>query len=474
MKKSLANGFKWNLIDTFVSNATNLIGMVVLSRLIEPKDFGMMAMLIIFIALSEILINSGFSQALVQKNKNVTNRDCNTVFTVNFIASILLYIFFYLSSSKIAYFYDIPELSFVIKVFFLTFILNSFSLVPKALFSIQYDFLPQSLINIISTVIGMSISVIAAFYGFGYWALVINPLLKSAASSILFLIVSNWKPILKIDKESFKELFFYGSKLMVASILNVLTLNLHNVFIGRYFNSSTLGYYTQSNNLSNIISKNITLIVQKLSFPMISSIKEDDTKVIESFRKFLLIVSFVSLPLLFGFASISKEFVYIVLGEKWLPMVDSLIVLSLAKAISPIGMFSISVISALGRSDLVLKTDIIKLPLSLTILFITVPNGILAVAYGQLLLSIVYLIMNAYYTGKLLSFGIIEQLKCIYKIGIASIIMFVVNYNLVFNNVYHSILLKLLIGVLVFISICYALNVKFVRQPKTLSEIIKF
>lgn len=466
MKNKVAIGVKWTTLDVVLSNLTNFLLMIFLARLLDPKDFGLLAMIAIFTAFSEAIINSGFSQALIQRNKKSDLDDYNTVFTINIILSIIVYMLLCFFSEKIANFYNSPELILIIKVYFLCLILSSISIVPQAILSINLDFARLSIVNVIATIVSALVAVLLAINGFGYWSLVSVTLVKWTVISLVHLTISEWKPALYIKVKSFKILFRYGSKLLLASLINVLTNNIHAMIIGRYFNGTTLGYYSQSNNLSSLLSKNIVVIFQKVSFPYLSSINEDKDKSSSAFKQLISVSMLISLPVLVGLASVSYEFVMVILGNKWLPIVNILTFLCLAKSITPIGSLNINAISAIGRSDVVLKIDFFKLPITVGVILVTIPYGIEIVAIGQIFLSVSYFIMNSYYSKEYLNFGFLEQIKCMYKYIIAAVLMFVVNTSFYLDNDVAGLIVKIFLGAVVYILVCFILKVEMIRLKK--------
>ncbi|MFA0448935.1 lipopolysaccharide biosynthesis protein [Vibrio breoganii] len=464
LKHKAINATKWNIIDIVLSNAINFLSIIYLANILKPKDFGLLAVLAVMTSLANVIINSGFFQALVHKGKEITNDDCKTVFTVNILISTSLYSILVLSSELIANFYESIELKGIIYVLFTSIIFNSVTVVHRAKLSIDMNFSYQAKINVIASLVSSITGMWLGYIGFGYWALVSIILTKSIVCTILYSVSSEWKIKFGFCYKSFKELFSYGSKLFLASIINTITLNLSNLIIGKLFSIKELGYYNQAQSYSNLLSNNIVAVTQKVTFPLFSSIKNDRKRVRSIYEQILTISTFISVPIVIGFASISNEFVLVFLNESWRPAVDLLAILCVAKSISPISMFNINLISALGNSGLVLKIDTLKMVLAVGVIYVTSKISLNAVAMGQVLLSLVFYVMNAIPNKKHIGLGLFNQIKIIYKIYLSASIMYIINTSFHLDCVYLSMFIKVVLGIFVYISSCYLLKVNVLRN----------
>ena len=359
-------------------------------------------MLAIFLAVAQSLIDSGFSQALIQKSTQVTEHDLSTVFYVNFVVSILLYSLLYVSAPSIAAFYQRPELIDLSRVLFLVVIINAIALVPRSKLSIAIDFKTQGLINSVSMIVSVIVAVYMVQDGFGYWSLVGMNLSKSLINSILLMTFSKWYPKSIFSIESFKSLFSFGSKLLVAGVVATTVQNLYSILIGRYYNATQVGYFQQGFNYTNILSTTLSSVVQGVSYPVMTSIQEDKNRLVQVYIKVMGVVTLLTFPVLIGFSAVAEEFVLIFLGEKWRPIIPVIIILSFTRLITPISSLNMNILNARGRSDLFLKTDLCKVPIIIIALFIAIPYGIEAVAIAQLFSVFVGFFINTYYPGKVI------------------------------------------------------------------------
>lgn len=459
LKKAAIKGVAWSLFDKIINQAGSFALLVYLSRVLSPADFGLIAMLAIFLAVAQSLIDSGFSQALIQKSNSVTEDDLSTVFYINLGISLLLYVLLYILAPLIADFYHQPELVNLSRVLFLVFIVNAIAIVPRCKLLIAIDFKTQGLINSASMVLSAIVCIYMIDGGYGYWALVGLNLAKSLINSILLVTLSKWHPKLLFSKNSFKKLFSFGSHLLIAGVIATVVSNLYSILIGRYFNATQVGYFQQGFNYTNILSTTLSSVIQGVTYPVMTSIQEDKKRLVQVYVKVMGIVTLATFPVFVGFAAISEEFVLIFLGDKWQPIIPVLILLSFARLITPISSLNLNILKARGRSDLFLKTDLSKLPMTVIALFIAIPYGITGVAIAQLITTFVSFFINAYYPGKLFGFGVKEQVKQLYPVAIASVIMYLSIIFITFDSLLISLLIKILVGGVVYASVCWLLKV---------------
>jgi O-antigen/teichoic acid export membrane protein len=459
LKKKAINGFVWAFFDKIINQAGNFVLLIYLSRILSPSDFGLIAMLAIFLAVAQSLIDSGFSQALIQKSIKVTEDDLSTVFYVNLTTSVLLYCLLYISAPSIASFYNQPELIVLSRVLFVVIVINALTIVPRTKLIIAVDFKTQGIINSVSMIVSAVVAVYMVHNGLGYWSLVGMNIAKSLINSILLIVISRWRPQWLFSIGSFTELFSFGSKLLIAGIIGTTVQNLYSILIGRNFNAIQLGYFQQGFNYTNILSATLSSVIQGVTYPIMTSIQEDKERLIKIYVKVMGIVALVTFPVFVGFSAISEEFVLIFLGEKWSPIIPILTILSFARLITPMSSLNMNILNARGRSDLFLKTDLYKIPMVIIALFIAIPYGIVAVAIAQLFSVFMSFFINAYYPGKLFGFGAKAQLKQIFPIAIASLIMYSCIAIIKLDSIELQMITKIVVGGAIYILLCWAFKV---------------
>jgi len=443
-----------------------------LARVIGPESFGFVGMLMIFILLAESVVNGGFSQALVQKSNHLTEEDASTIFYVNLIWGVFVYILLYFSAPYIAEFYKQPELIDISRILFLVVIINSFTVVVRAKLTIKIDFKSQAIAGTLATLFSSIFSIWLVEFDYGYWSLVYYILSKSILNSIILWFFCKWLPQFIFSSNSLRSLFKFGSYLMIAGFVATFVNNLYVALVGKYFNATSVGYFTQATTLTNALSGVISSTLQGVTYPIMTSVKEDKERLVNIYKQLISITMLVSLPLLIGFAGISDSFVKVFLGDEWLPTIPLLVALSFARAITPISAINMNILNAVGRSDLFLKIDLLKLPMTLLALFIALPFGIEALAWAMVCTSFIAFFINAYYPYKLFNFGAIQQLKIASNYILSSILMYVIMNMIDIELEVLNLIVKIAIGIIVYY--LFLLIVKDTLFIKVNKDIIKF
>ncbi|MBE0491149.1 MAG: lipopolysaccharide biosynthesis protein [Sulfurospirillum sp.] len=446
LKSQAIHGLSWSLADKLINQLGSLAVTIYLARLIGPESFGFIGMLMIFMLLAESVISGGFMQALVQRSKDLTEADSSTIFYVNMLWGLVMYVVLYVSAPFIAAFYRQPVLEDISRILFLVVIVNSLSIVARAKLTIAIDFKSQTIVGTIATLLSSSIAIWLAYLDYGYWALVWLILLKAFFTTVGLWFFCRWLPKLIFSRDSLKSLLGFGSYLMVAGFVATFVNNLYVALVGRYFSATNVGYFTQSVNLTNALSGVISSTLQGVTYPIMTSVKEDKERLVSIYKQLISITMLFSLPVLVGFAAIADSFVKLFLGDEWLAAIPLIVALSLARTITPISSINMNILNAVGRSDLFLKVDLSKLPMTLAALFIAIPFGIEALAWAMVTTSFIAFFINAYYPYKLFNFGPIKQLKIAFNYILASGVMYIV---VVFVSICSGVLelvLKIAIG----------------------------
>lgn len=410
LKKQAINGVIWSSIERFSVQGIQFLIMIVMARLLSPNDYGLVGMLTVFIAIAQTLIDSGFSQALIRK-QNRTETDNSTAFYFNIIVGICIYLIFYLSAPIIAWFYDAPELTAIMRVISLGIIFNSLAIVQRAILTIKIDFKTQAKASLISAILSGITGITMAYKGLGVWSIIAQQLVNLGLSTILLWIFAGWFPQGKFSKNSFRELFTFGSKLLASGLLNTLYNNIYLIIIGKLFTASKLGYYTRAQQFSDFPSTNLTGILQRVTYPILCKIQDDKDKLAQAYRKFLRISAFIIFPLMVGLSAVAEPFILLLLKEQWHFTAIILQIICFSAMWYPIHAINLNLLQVKGRSDLFLRLEVIKKILGTVILIISIPLGLIGMCYGLITSSLIALTINTYYTGKLINVGFIRQMK---------------------------------------------------------------
>lgn len=471
LKSKTVKGVVWSSIERFSTQGVQFLIMIIMARLLTPKDYGLIGMLAIFLAVAQSLIDSGFSQALIRKQDR-TDVDNSTVFYFNIVVSSALYLILFIAAPFVADFYNQPELTSVMRVVCLGVILNSLAVVQRALLTVRIDFKTQAKASLSAAVISGCIGIVLAYCGFGVWSLVVQQLLNLSVNTLLLWIFSKWRPIAVFSWKSFHELFAFGSKLLASGLLDTLYRNIYPIVIGKLFSASSLGHYTRAQQFSEFPSSNVTGIIQRVTYPILCGIQDETERLETVYRKFLKLSAFIIFPLMIGMSAVARPFIDIVLGTQWGFCGQLLQIICFAMMWYPIHAINLNLLQVKGRSDLFLRLEIIKKILGITVLCITAPFGLVVMCYGQIFNSIVALVINTYYTGKLINVGFIMQMKDLLPTILLSLIMFgailLVN-GFIEANMYRLVI-GVLVGIIVYVSGSYIFKFK---ELQTLFSLIR-
>lgn len=459
LKNKTVKGVIWSSVERFSVQGVQFLVMLVIARLLDPKDFGLVGMLAIFLAVAQSLIDSGFSQALIRK-QNRTEVDNSTVFYFNIIVSAILYLILYAIAPWVAGFYNEPQLCSLMRVLCLIIIINSFAVVQRALYTASINFKTQAKASFIAAIISGVVGVWLAYNGYGVWTLVWQQLLNAGVNTLLLWVYSNWYPRWVYSWISFRQLFSFGSKLLVSGLIDTLFTNIYLLVIGKIFSASSLGFYTQADRFTKLPSSNITGILQRVTYPVLCSIQDDDNRLREDYRKLLRLSAFIIFPMMCLLAGIAYPLVGFLLGEKWRFTATLIIPLSFTMMWWPIHAINLNLLQVKGRSDLFLRLEIIKKIIGVTVLVLSIPFGLLFMCYAGIVTSIICLVINTYYTGKLIQAGFLMQMKDLMGILISSLVIFAVSFLVsyyVTSNL-QCVILASIVGAALFALLSYLFN----------------
>jgi O-antigen/teichoic acid export membrane protein len=468
IKEKAVRGVLWSSIERFSAQGIQFILGIFIARLLNPSDYGIIGMLAIFMAISDVFIDSGFSNALIRKTDR-TETDFSTAFFFNIFVGVFFYFLLFFASPYIAIFYNSPILKSITKVIALNLFFNSLAVVQRTKLMIAIDFKKQTKISLIVIIISCFCGLIMAYKGFGVWALVFQSILNSGLNMIFLWFFVRWKPQKSFSPHSFRELFSFGSKLLISGLIDTSYRNIYTIVIGKKFPANDLGYYTRADQFAQFPSANLTGIFQRVMFPILSEIQDNDDKLREIYRKYLRLMAFIIFPLMFGLAAVAKPLILLLLTEKWSGIVLLLQILCLSYMWYPIHSINLSLLQVKGRSDFFLRLEILKKCIGVCILIITIPIGITAMCIGTIVSGFFSLIINTYYTGKTISVGFRKQMKDLLPIFFTSLSMGILSY--ITANLFTNHLFCLLCGIITGIIYYFLINIIF--KSENLSSLLK-
>jgi teichuronic acid exporter len=455
LKEKTINGIIWGFLGNFINLGINFAIGIILARILSPKEFGLIGMVTIFITISEMFINSGFSQSLTRKN-DCTEIDYSTVFNFNILISTLFYSALFFAAPFIAKFYGEESITNLIRVLSLSLIINSLTLIQRVIITKKLNFKLLNNTLVFSNIISGTISIILAYKGFGVWSLVFKNIIRDIISSSIFWIINKWIPIFTINKKSFKELFGFGYKLLLSGIIGSIINNIQYILIGKYFSANELGFYTRAELFKNLPSQNIESVISSVSYPALAKIQDDSEKLTLGFKKLFLNAVFLVSFFMVGTAVIAEPLIIILVGEKWRQSIIYLQMLTVVGFMYPLLSININLANIVGRSDLYLKFQFISQLISLIIIIPASFWGIKSLIIGIILNSTVSYIFYANVANKFINYKIIEQIKDTIIISLYMIVSWAIpallylvfsDYNILF--LVAQIVLAILILVLI-------------------------
>lgn len=410
IKNQTLNGVKWTAIERIsIQFVTFFIGLIV-ARLLTPSDYGLVGMISIFFTISNVLIDSGFGNAII-RNKDRTESDYYTAFYFSLAVSIVCTLVLFFGSPWIADFFHNPQLSLITKWMSLDFVLRQLSMIPYLKLYINLEFKILAKINFISSVSSGLIGLLIAYMGGGVWALVAVSLSSTTIKTILMWIYKPSKLLLIFSKKSLKKLFGYGSKIAASGLLNSIYTELTTLVIGRFYTATSLGNYSRGKSMSTLPVNIITDIVGKVTFPILARIQDDDERLIRIYRNYISLIMMAVIFCCMLIASLAKPLILFLLSAKWASAIIFVQIFAFAVVFDPICSLNLNLLQVKGRSDLFLRLEIIKKFIAVIILFASVPFGVTAICLSKVVYTQIAVYFNTYYTGKLFGLGYWQQWK---------------------------------------------------------------
>lgn len=471
LKQKTVDGLFWSFIENILSQGVTFIIGIVLARLLGPNEFGLIGIISIFIAISSTFINSGFGTALIKKH-NCTEKDYSTVFFFNLIMGLLFYLILIILALPISRFFNNPSLVPIIQILGVVLIIDSASIIQRTILTIRIDFKLQTKISIISSIISGIIAIYFAYDGFGVWSLVIKQICQQLITTILLFTWNKWTPKFVFSFSSFVELFSFGYKLLISSLIDTIYRNIYYTIIGKYFSTEELGFYARADQFQSLPSSNLQNIIGRVSFPVLSSIQNETSRLNNAYRKLTKSTMLITFILMLGLASISRSLIITLIGEKWEPSIIYLQLLCFVGMFYPLHALNLNVLQVKGRSDLFLKLEIIKKLLAIPIIIAGIIWGIKVMIIGMIVNSVIAFYINSYWSGDLINYSIKEQIKDIGPSFLLAIVICSIVYSIeliIPISPIVTLLFQITVGTFLFISICEIVKVKDYIYIKTIA-----
>jgi len=469
LKKTTVKGVGWSFADNISSSGITFLVGLILARILTPKEYGLIGIITIFIAVFNSIVDSGFSNALIRK-KEADNTDYNTVFIFNLLLSVVLFSILYVCAPLIADFFNQPELIPLTRVMGVIVIINAFAIIQRTLLVKKIDFRTQTKVSLIASISSGIVGIGMALSGLGVWSLVGQQITRQLLNTVFLWLFSRWRPVWQFSKTSFQSLFSFGWKLLVSGLIDTIWRELYLFIIGKFYTAESLGQYTRAQQFNSIFSSNLTAVVQRVSYPVLSSIQDENDRLREAYRKIIKTTMLASFTCMLGLAAIAKPMVLVLIGAKWLPSVAFLQIICFSGMLYPLQAINLNMLQVKGRSDLFLKLEIIKKTIMIGPVALGIFIGIKWMLWGSVGTSFISYYLNSYYSGAGMNYSTLEQVKDILpSFGVASLTALIV-FGLSFLSWSPFVVLplQLVVGLVIFVVLCENFKLKEYYEVKTI------
>jgi O-antigen/teichoic acid export membrane protein len=463
IRNSIFSGTFWTFTDTFFLKGLSFLTTIFLARILGPEEFGVIGVIGVFIAIGAVLVDSGMSASIV-RSKNIDKQDFSTILFLNLFFGGVAYLIIYGSSTYIADFFNQPAIAGLLKIYCLSFFITGFSSVQQAILIKNMQFKKLMILNIPGTIVGICTGVVLALHEFGVLSIIYMYLITQIILSILLWIFSDWRPQLQFSITKMSTHLNFGYKLMLSSLLDTIFQYIYNIVIGKYFSLKNLGYYERAHTFNQYPVTNITNIISRVTYPLLANMQDDNERVTEVYKNLLQFSFFIIAPIMLGAAAVATPVFLLILGKEWLPAVPYFQILCLASMLYPLHAFNVNVLKVYGRSDLFLKSELIKKVIIVLSVIVFFKFGIYGLLWSNVFTSVIALILNTYFSSLLINYPSNKQISDLFPSLVLAlttglVMLFIVkilsNYSLSIQ-----IIIPLIIGSSVYLSANYFLKTR--------------
>lgn len=453
-RKKIISSLFWKVMERGGTQVVQFVISIILARLLSPDDYGLLALILVFIEFANVFVESGFGTALVQK-KDSDNVDFSSILFLNLFVALIIYGILFLLSPVVAKFYSRPVLSSLMRVVSLTIFPGAVNNIQNAYIAKKFLFKCNFYSSLIAVLVSGVVGIICAYNGFGVWALVIQQLVSVSLICIVLWFTVRWRPKIQFSLARVKQLFIFGSNLLISNIIAKIFTNIYTLIIGKLYSQKMLGLYKRGLQFPQLITGNIVSSISAVMLPAMSE-KNDDVEAVKKItRRFISVSSFILIPCLFGMAAISDVLVPLLLTDKWNGCIVFLKIACVGHICYCLHNANLIPINALGRSDVYLKLEIIKKIIDAIVIISSLPFGIYGLAVGSTINEFIHLFINAYPNKRILKYSILEQIKDILPYTISSFVMAVIIFPMKFIPIplIMILILQISFGIIFYLSI---------------------
>jgi teichuronic acid exporter len=461
LKNQVILSLIWKLLERAGTQGIQFILQIILARLLQPNDFGLIVLVTIFITLANVFVQSGLNTALIQK-KNTNDLDYSSVFYFNIIVACILYFVIYMFAPLIANYFSEPRLITLLRILSITLFIGAFNSIQNAIIAIRMQFKLLLVSSLISIFISGTIGIVMAYLGFGVWSLAIQQIINSFLVTFILYLTLRWRPKLIFSLERLRVLFKSGWKILGASLAEAFYTDLRSLIISKMFSADMLGFYSRGKQFPAIIVTNINGSILSVMLPTFSSQQDNIQKLKELLRRSISSSSFIIFPIMIGLAVIAEPLIYLLLTEKWLPAVPFLQIYCLIFALWPFHTAHMQAVIAIGRSDIYFAREVMTKIIGIVILGMTLFHGVFWIAIGEFLSGIIATIIFSSPNIKLLNYSYKEQLKDIIPSFALSLLMGLVTYSVkwIGLSMLLTLIIQLMVGMIVYVALAMIFKIE--------------
>ena len=409
LRKKTITGIIWNFCEQIARKGIGVVITLLLAIFLTPADYGLVAMMAVFLAIANRFMDSGFKQALIRLEVAGRN-DFNTAFYANLGLGILSYILLFLAAPVIASFYHEPRLVFIIRVAGVNIFIQAFQVVQSATLSRDLNFKLQLQASVPAGIVSGLTAVVLAYMGFGVWALIVQMLFASLFTTALLWYFQGWRPTLGFSRQSLGSMYNFGYKLFLSGLLEAIFRNVYVILIARLFSATIAGYYFFADKLKQLVISQLVDSIQTVTYPALAMLQNDDSRLKDGYRNLMSVTTFLLFPVMLLLAALAEPLFSFLLPEKWFAAATYLQLICIAGVMNPLHAINMNILKVKGRSDLFLYLEIIKKLMIVGILFISLHFGIMGILIGQIINSVLAYIPNSYFSAKLTGYSVREQM----------------------------------------------------------------
>lgn len=458
----------WSAVEQFSKIGIQFLVSIVLARILTPPDFGLYAILAVLVALANTLANAGLTDALIQRDV-VTHEEESSLFFFTITFALIISLTVCIFAQEIAQFYKEPKLKNIIYVMAICVFIGSFSSIQTALFSKVLDFKTTALISALASTLSGSVAIVTAVSGWGVWSLVAQVLLLTVISTLLIWFKHPWRPIFVFNLHSVFPYIKFGGYLLISRLVNVLSVNLYTLVIGKFYSTQDVGIFNRASNFQNLLVNSMSGIVAKVAFPVFALMADDVLKLERGLNNALRGTVLLSVPISVILILQAEPVIMILFGNQWTDSIPVLQILGFEALIWPLHLINVNLLMSIGRGDLMFKGVVVKFIITFSMLLLAVPYGILTMAIAYVVSSYFNLLVNIYYTNQIIEYGFLKQIKVVSPClgaGIAMALVILIAHQLLHLNLITQLIFNLLIGGIVYVSTCLFFGVIDVKNIK--------